>query len=429
MKPNKAEREIVRMRSSLPNLTMEQLNWILGQDMERAIDEYAEAKKKVQHYDYYSVVTACEDWQVVRYFLVISKITRNGYTFDSITEVSQRWMQIEKNGAMQLYILDKPHAMFWHYKSQPYALSRPLSFKHWNTSYNRGGANMFFMDDCEVVPGRVFAKSIVKAKLDKAMGRLDEVCLYKDRSIAKKVRSLELCTDKVKELTQKCYLPVLCETLYKMGEPMLAEEFISRNSYSYLISRYWGSFLVAHRHGLSNIDWRLWFDYVQDLEKLGKDIRSPKYLVPEDIGVAHARLIKKLTEKREREEWDKVQKEIADYEPKYAKEKGIYFGIAFTTKSGLTISVAKSVRDVYEEGKAMHHCVYRMGYYKKAEDLLLFARGNDGKRVETIRINLNKLEIAESRGLMNKATQWHDEIVDALNENMWRVADAMKMAS
>ncbi len=429
MKPNKAEKEIISMRRQLPALTMGQLNWICGQDYERAVAEYAVSKKKVQHYDYYSVVTAVGDWQVVRYYLVISKITRNGYVFDSVTEVSQRWMQIEKSKAMRLYILDRPHAMFWHYKEQPYALTRPLSFKHWNNTSNRGGANMFFMADYEICPERTFAKSIVKAKLDKAMGRLDEVCLYADRSIARKIPSVELSTENVKELTKKCYLPVMVETLFKIGEAGLAEDYISRSNHAYLLQKYWVSFLIARRHGLRNVDWHLWLDYVRDLEQLGKDIHSPKYLVPDDIGEAHARVLRKLTERREKLDWERVQKEIAEYEPIYAKAKGIYFGISFTTKSGLTISVAKSVRDVYEEGKAMHHCVYQCGYYKHDNDLLLFARDSEGKRVETCRISLDTLTIAESRGLQNHATQWHNEIVDALNENMWRVSEAMKKSA
>lgn len=415
------------MRASLSALSMEQLNWIAGQDYERISEEYAEAKKKVEHFDYYSVVTAVEGWQVVRYFLVISKMTRNGYVFDSITEVSQRWIQV-KDGSMDMHILQKPKAMNWYYHRQPYCLGSPMAFKHFNNSYNRGGADMFFMDDCEVVPGREFADCIVKAKLAKAMGRVDEVCLYYDRSLVKKVSSLELCTDKVKDLTKRCYLPVICETLFKMGEPMLAEAELSRDSHSYLLHKYWGSFLVARRHGLrlKGIEWYMWLDYVADLDKLGRDIRSPKYLIPEDLGNAHARVIDKLTAIREKLEWDRIQKEISEYEPKYAKAKGVFFGIAFTTKSGLVISVAKSVRDVYDEGKAMHHCVYSNGYYKHKEDLLLFARDKDGNRVETCRISLNTLTIAESRGVCNKATEWHDEIVEALNENMWRVSDAMK---
>ena len=427
---NYAEREIVALRGKLPALSMEQLNWIAGQDYERISDEYAETKKKVEHYDYYSVVTAHWDWQVVRYYLVISKITRNGYILDSITEVSERWIKIE-NGQMRLHILEKPKGMSWWYKRNPYSLSRPLSFKNWNTSYNRGGADLFLMDDSEVVPGRTFAKSIVDAKLQKAMGRIDEVCLYQDRSIVKRVKSLELCTDKVKELKRKCYLSVMCETLFKMGEPALAEAQISRDSHSYMLQKYWGSFLVARRHGLQlhGHDWYLWLDYVNDLDRYGKDIRSPKYLVPEDIGTAHGKLLEKIAEKREKLEWEKIQREIADYEPTYAKEKGRFFGISFSTKSGIVISVARCVRDVYEEGKAMHHCVYSCGYYKQKNDLLLFARDKDGKRVETCRISLNSLTIAESRGLCNKSTEWHDEIVDALNDNMWRIGDAMRLAA
>lgn len=430
MKPrNKDEREVCQLRGQLPAPTFEQVNWMVGQDYERLVEEFAEKKKKVEHWEYFSVVSAVEDWQVARYFLVSSKMTRKGYTFNYISEVSQRWMRIDENKRMQLHIFEKPKHMNWQWHNQPYSLDSPLSLKTWNTcSWNRGGRTEFFLADYEVCPYRQFAKCFVDSGLDKAVGRIDEICLYINRNLANRIDSVELSQEGVRKLTKRCYLPVMYETLMKIGEAKLANAFLNRGVLSEYISRYWHSFLIARRHGLRLDDWEMWFDYVKDLERLGRDIRSPKYLVPEDLGVAHGNVLRKLTEIREKLEWEDVIKEIAKYEPIYAKKKAIFFGITFKTRSGLTISTATSVRDIYDEGKAMHHCVYRMGYYKHAEDLILFARGLNGERVETCRIDLDHLKIAESRGLQNKATEWHDEIVEALNENMWRVADAMKKA-
>lgn len=424
---NQEQRDVERLHGQLTAPTMEQFNWILGQDYERAQEEYAERKKKVEHWDYYSLVTAMGDWQVVRYYLVNSKITRNGYTFGYIHEVSQRWMRLDGNGKLSLHIFELKKHMNWQWHNQPYSFGSPLSLKYWDTGYNRGGRTEFFMDDCEVVPGRVFAQPFVDAGLHKAMGRLDEICLYRNRSIADKV-SLELSQDKVKELTRKCYLPQRAETLYKIGEPALAETYITSEWISLLINRYWSSFLIARRHGLRNVDWLLWFDYVRDLEQLGRDIHSPKYLCPDDIGTAHGKVIDRLTAIADMEELERNMKEITDYEPKYRKAKQAYFGVTIITDSGITITTAQSVRDIYEEGKHMHHCVFLMGYYKHAHDLILFAR-KDGERIETIRVDLSKLTVAESRGVCNKATEWHNEIVKAMEDNMWRISDAMHMAA
>ena len=427
MKPkNDEQMEVVRLRGQLPVLTMEQYNWILGQDYERSADLYK--GKKVETWDYYSVVTAVEDWQVTRYFIINSKTTRYGYTFGFLSEVSQRWMKLEGDD-MHLHIFEKPKAMNWQWHNQPYCLDSALSLKPWNTKSNRGGRTEFFMDDCEVVPGRVFVKSFVKSGLAKAVGRIDEICLYKDRTLARRIKSMELDQSGVKELTKKCYLPTIAETLYKIGEAELAETYLTSRWISGLITRYWTSFLIARRHGLRNVDWLLWLDYVRDLERLGRDIRSPKYLCPADIGLAHGKVLDKLEAIASMEELAKNMKEIEEYEPKYKKAKQAYMGICIVTESGITISTAQSVRDIYEEGRHMHHCVFKMGYYKHQDDLILFARDKDGNRVETVRVTLSTLKIAESRGVLNKSTEWHDEIVNTLNKEMWRIGDAMRLAA
>lgn len=430
MKPrNYEEREVVAIRAYLTAPTMEQYNWMLGQDYERAQEDYAEKRKKVEHYDYYSLVTAVGDWQVVRYYLLNSKITRNGYTLGYLCEVSQRWMRLDGDGRLSLHIFEKPKMMNWQWRSQPYSLSQPLALKSWDAGYNRGGRTEFFMDDCEVVPGRIFARPFVDAGLDKAMGRIDEICLYRDRKIADEVKTIDLCQDKVKELTKKCYLPTIAETLYKIGEESLAETFITNGWIASLVTRYWTSFLVARRHGYRTKEWLLWFDYIRDLQRLGRDIHSPKYICPEDIGEAHGKIIDKWDAIAAIEEREKNMAEILKYEPKYKAMKQAYFGFCIVTESGITISTAKSVRDIFEEGQHMHHCVFKMGYYKHKNDLILFARGRNGERIETVRVDLANLKIAESRGVQNKATEWHDEIVKAMNANMWRIGEAMKKAS
>lgn len=441
MRPrNNEEREVCKLQSLLPAPTMEQMNWMLGQDYERLSEEFSERKKKVEHWEYFSMVSAVEDWQVVRYFIISTKMTRNGYRFNYLSEVSQRWMRIEGK-EMHLHVFEKPKVMNWQWHHQPYSLSSELSLKTWNTSpYNRGGRTEFWMADYEVYPKREFAKCFVKAGLAKVCGRVDEICLYADRkSTAKEIKSLELSEEGVKELTRMSYLPPIYETLIKIGERDLANLYLSGGWFSEQIGTFWKSFLIARRHGLHITDineWSIWFDYVRDLKRIGRDIRSPKYLVPADIRAEHGKVIRKIYEAREKLnkeraklEEERTMKRLEREDKEYARKKGRFIGISFTTKSGIIISVAKSATDVYEEGKHMHHCVYTNGYYKKDEDLLLFARDKDGKRVETCRINLYSLKVAESRGVQNCSTEWHDEIVDALNENMWRIEEARDKAA
>ena len=431
----KEQKEVERLHELLPALTMEQLNWIAGQDYEGTAEQYAKQKKLVAAYDYYSVVTTIKGWQVVRYYLVHSKTTRNGHRLEYVYEVSQRWLRLKEQGEISLHIFERQKAMCWYYHAQPYCLDSPMTLKSWNKTYNRGGRTEFYLADYEVVPGRRFTKQFRDAGLAKCMGRVDEIDLViSTKKVAEKIDGIRLCKKEVYPLTQKCYLPNMCETLFKIGEPKLAQMMLTRSWHKELLRKYWTSFLVARRHGLHNTDWVMWLDYVHDLETLGRDIHSPKYLVPADMGVAHGRLIKKIQQMRTEAQREKERQEIANAETGYHNRMKAYFGIKITTKSGLTITPLQSVQAFLEEGTAMDHCVYTCGYYKKDTCLILSARDKDGKRVETIEVNLTDYHVAQSRGVRNKPTEYHDEIVKAMKANMGQIrsireAKTMRLAS
>ena len=63
----------------------------------------------------------------------------------------------------------------------------------------------------------------------------------------------------------------------------------------------------------------------------------------------------------------------------------------------------------------MHHCVG--GYYSKADSLILTAC-IDGKKMETIEVSLSKLQVIQSRGVCNKNTEYHNQIVQLVEKNI-----------
>jgi hypothetical protein len=77
-----------------------------------------------------------------------------------------------------------------------------------------------------------------------------------------------------------------------------------------------------------------------------------------------------------------------------------------------------SVAEMLEEGAKMHHCVYKMGYYKKPESLILSARDRGGNRLETVEVNLKRFQVVQSRGLQNNPTSAHGDIVALVEKNM-----------
>ena len=66
----------------------------------------------------------------------------------------------------------------------------------------------------------------------------------------------------------------------------------------------------------------------------------------------------------------------------------------------------------------MRHCVYENGYYKKDDSLILSARDHDGNRIETVEVSLKTYDVVQSRGVCNKNTEWHNEIVNLVRSNM-----------
>ena len=72
----------------------------------------------------------------------------------------------------------------------------------------------------------------------------------------------------------------------------------------------------------------------------------------------------------------------------------------------------------------MHHCVFSNEYYLKADSLILSAT-IDGKRIETIEISLKTMKVVQSRGVCNKNTEHHDQIVNLVNKNMKLIRSRM----
>nr|WP_250714013.1 PcfJ domain-containing protein [Bacteroides fragilis] len=92
-----------------------------------------------------------------------------------------------------------------------------------------------------------------------------------------------------------------------------------------------------------------------------------------------------------------------------------FFGLRFTD-GFIEVRVLESVREVMEEGDALHHCVFTNNYYLKPESLILSARIGD-KRIETIEVDLKTLNVVQSRGACNQNTEYHDRIIGLVEKN------------
>ena len=158
-------------------------------------------------------------------------------------------------------------------------------------------------------------------------------------------------------------------------------------------------------------------------------VMSKAELTPEDEeairkearAAAEARIrneeAEKIRRKRNAEEEAKERKEIAQKEEAYGKHIAPYLGLCFVA-GDIEIRPLPTVMSVYEEGEAMHHCIYRMKYWQREDTLLMSARDKEGKRLESIEVNLRDYKVLQSRGLQNQPTEHHDTIVGLIKKNM-----------
>ena len=211
------------------------------------------------------------------------------------------------------------------------------------------------------------------------------------------------------------------ETLMKAGRIEHLRYFLGNKR---AFEDLWQSYKIAVRKGYEIADVSLWSDYVDTLRRLGKDIHNPKYLCPTDLKGEHDRRHEELLRLREREEIEQKQKKAMEDEKRFKELKSKFFGICFTDGI-IQVHVLESVQEHLEEGVSMHHCVFSNAYYLK-EDSLILSATIEGKRIETIEVSLQTLEVVQSHGVCNKNTEYHEQIVNLVNAKRGLISRRMK---
>jgi hypothetical protein len=198
------------------------------------------------------------------------------------------------------------------------------------------------------------------------------------------------------------------ETLIKTGKTKLLERIM--NSGWENIDNYWQSIRICIRNNYTPEDATLWCDYIDMLRYFGKDLHNAKYVCPTDLHAEHDRYMHKKAKAEAKKEIEKLRDKEADF----TQSKGKFFGIMFSD-GNITVRVLESIEEMILEGKFMHHCVG--GYYSKKDSLILSAT-IDGKRIETVEVSLSKLAVIQSRGVCNKNTEYHNQIIQLVGQNM-----------
>lgn len=220
----------------------------------------------------------------------------------------------------------------------------------------------------------------------------------------------------------------VAETLLKAGQYALFKALVSEGKGN-RVEKYWPSVKIALRHGMKYKtigDIVLWLDYLTGLEREHRDMRSPKWLLPEDLNRAHQAQIERMRAVTERKRKLALLEEDRRFDEELSKRICIVAGFVLTD-GDLEISPLKTVNDFYCEGNTLHHCVFDMGYYKRKDCLILGAKVN-GERTETIEVNLNDFSVVQCRGKNNLDSQYHKRIMSLMSSNLSKLKDMYRRA-
>ena len=334
--------------------------------------------RKLKQRQYFTVLTTSGGYQVLRMYLLIAGMEKGYQASSSIMEIGQYWWN--ERGRQSIVAVQRTIYI------DSFAYYSPMAIRLDNEAYR-------FVARCPLCP---------KVKLSDTLKRngFDGKCY----GIAPTSLIPALLTDS------------RAETLLKAGHTEHLRYFLSR---ARTIDEYWPAYKITLRRGYDITDIALWCDYVDMLKKLGEDTHTAHYVCPEDLQQAHDEVHRKLRARQEREQEEHKRQKAQEDEARFQKLKAPFFGITFTDGT-IQIRVLESVQEYIEEGQALHHCVFTNEYHLKEKSLILSAR-IEGKRVETIEVSLETMQVIQCRGLQNKNTEYHERIIELVHQNMKQI--------
>lgn len=175
---------------------------------------------------------------------------------------------------------------------------------------------------------------------------------------------------------------------------------------------------IRHKYVVKDI--RMWEDIISMLETLGMDTRNPKYICPKDFKGMHDHLSDLVKAKRLKDKTEREKEDIRLFHERMAKYRELII-----KDKDIVIKPLLNIKDVYQEGETMAHCIFSNGYYTR-KNLALFTSFVKDKPAESIVIDEDDFRIKEVRGYKNEETRYHKRILNALENNRSLLINTVK---
>jgi len=341
--------------------------------------------KTFKEVEYFGINTVVSGFQVVRIVSCNKYMKKGEKPTYFLSEVIQHF--IDKNG-INTMLSRKTNGMSGYYDSFIFSSGLEVS----------GDSRNAYLRE-EINPFRIYPTQKILPVL-KRNGFKNSV-----HGIAPQKLFKALLTDTTAEYLLKTnQIQILIAYLY--GEKNLVDKLLP-------------SVKICTKNGYIIQCYKTWRDYLKLLKEFGKDLRSPKYVCPDDLNKAHNRMVAKSILFQKRTKLEQMKSEIKIAQKQYIKEKKHFFGLQFSDGK-ITVKVLESVAEFLDEGYTHKHCVFSNEYYSKTDSLVFSASLGD-KKLETVEVSLSTMAISQSRGEGNQATKYNAKIVDLVNKNIPKI--------
>lgn len=378
MKPrNKIQREVVALSATLRPITDKQKEWGI-------VHSYT-AKERTQNkriYRYFVISSRVKDWQVCRFFQV-RKVKQNY----SVIEPVRLWFNAD--GYMEVEAMSR---FCFSGVIDQWTLYSELSLKQAPAAHR---------DYTQTLP-------ISASKVTSALPVL------KRNGLKGSFHNMQ-----PRDVIEWLLKNNIFETLWKCKQFSLLRAFAYDYNIDYSDVSKMAAVKIVLRHNYHIKDGRMWIDMVNMLKRAHKDFRNPKFVCPISLKAGHDKAMDLCNRYEEKQRKIKERKELLEDQKAvkaYEVARKCFMGMVISDGK-VVIQVLATVKDVEQEGKAMHHCVFTNKYYKRLDSLLLTAKVND-ERVETIEVDLKRYQLVQSRGVCNQNSKYHNEIISLVNKSM-----------
>lgn len=347
---------------------------------------------------YFTLFQAYKEYQVIRTFEISRSNGGYEYTHYDCVELWQNW--IGETGKETVIGLDYSRSMFhfnWDYNSEM------------NVKKHNGGCSGYVnYNDVFDITGNIFYRRGGVTKLLKRNGWTMDILDEKEIEVIPLMKSLISMNDAfVEELVKQRQFGILSFWQHT-GGPLK-----DRTQWQHAVR-------ICERNKYIVDDGSLYMDYLELLRYFNLDTHNAKYVCPGDLKKEHDRLLKRKNKIEAKKELEKKMQETKVFEEQYRERMQAFFSLSFGS-GDIQIQPLKSVEEFAEEGMAMHHCVYAMGYYdskRHPDSLIMSAKDKEGNRLETIEVNTKSWKVIQSRGVCNQNSPHHEDIVKLVTNYM-----------